>query len=110
MSEAGLQAKKKWNEDYFKLHPDSRTIEVVENGLPIAEFPALFDSAYFSNNRDNGNVEQQKRSPHITFFSAWASLLIARKTKLRIGAKDFTVYIVKTDDTEETFQAEAWLV
>ena len=74
MSEAGIQAKKKWVEDYFIHHPDSRTIEVIENGSSIAEFPALFDFAFFSNNRDSSNVEQQKRAPHLTFYSEYISV------------------------------------
>lgn len=106
MSVEGIATKKQWCEDYFTFHPDSRTVTVVGSG---ETFPALFDYAYMSNNRDGGRVEQQKRAPHLTFFSEHRSLLTPRESRVLVNGKSFLVYIVKADLTEETFQAEAWL-
>lgn len=118
MSAAGIRAKKKWSENYFIKHPDSRTIEIIGGS---ETFPALFDYAYMSGNRDGGNVEQQKRVPHLTFFSAYKESLTPRSTEVNVPVdfdendlptrwEKFAVYKVSSDLTEETFQAEAWLV
>jgi len=107
MSTQGIDAKRKWMKDYFELHPDSREITLI--GTEIS-FPGFFDYAYSSNNRDGGNVEQQKRAPHITFFSEWAEHIDARTSRVSVGGKEFGVYSLKSDLTEETFQAEIWLV
>ena len=117
MSAAGVNAKKKWMRNYFIKHPDSRIIEIVGGG----SFPAVFDFAYMSNNKDGGNVEQQKQVPHLTFFSEQAELLTARVTELDvptawdenelpISFAHFTVYKVSADETLESFQADAWLL
>ena len=107
MSVAGVLTKRTHAENYFLMHPDSRDISVVGSEVT---FPALFDYTYATNNLDGRNVEQQKRVPHLTFFSAHAGLLTPRVTKLQVGSAIFTVYRVLDDKTEETFQAEAWLV
>lgn len=94
-------------EAYFAVHPDSRTITVVSSG---ETFPALFDRPSVANNSDGANVNQQKLAPHLTFFSDYADLL-SPKTVIQIEGKtkEYKVSRVKADDTEETFQAEAWL-
>jgi hypothetical protein len=107
MSTAGINFKKDQMEKYFQLHPDSRIISISGSE---ETFPALFDEAYFSNNKDGGRVEQQKLVPHLTFFSAFAYLLESRVSKVTVNGKEYTVYIVKADRTEETFQAEAFLI
>lgn len=108
MSVEGLQMKKDQMENYFLMHPDSITVKIV--GSEGVTFPAFFDYSFQSGNKDSGNVEQQKRAPHLTFFSGYESLLEGRKTKVEILEKTFTVFIVKSDLTHGTFQAEAWLV
>jgi hypothetical protein len=109
MSADGIAAKKQWMTDWFLVHPDSRTVTIAESA---ATFPAVFDYAYMVGDEDKGNVNQQKRVPHLTFLSDYAVLLLARSTKVDIEgqSKQFTVYKVSADLTEETFQAEAWLI
>ena len=118
MSNAGIRAKKKWCENYFKKHPDSRTIEVLGSD---DTFPALFDYAFMTGDKDGGNIEQKKRVPHLTFFSEYDALLTPRSTVLRVPTKfdddgnivettDFTVFRTSSDLTNETFQTDAWLI
>jgi hypothetical protein len=109
MSTAGVEAKKSQTEAYFRLHPDSITVTVVGTG---DTFPAVYDSGSFSNNRDGGNVRQNKHAPHLTFYSEYAALIPDRKAggELSFNGTTREVNIVKPDLTETTFQAEAWLV
>ena len=107
MSQSSIDMKKEQMLNYINHHPDSRICTIEDTG---EEFGCLFDYAYYSDNRDAGNVEQNKREPHITFSSEFSHLLIPRHTKISVNGHTYTVYIVKDDLTEETFQAEAWLV
>lgn len=118
MSAAGIRAKKKWSENYFIKHPDSRTVQIVGSS---ETFPALFDYAFMNGNKDGGNVEQQKRVPHLTFYSLYEKSLTPRSTQVDVPVdfdendlptrfERFTVYKLSSDLTEETYQAEAWLV
>lgn len=107
MSRAGLDAKKAQTENYFIYHPDSIIVEI--DGSTVT-FPALFDYSFQSNNRDEGNVEQKKRVPHLTLYSGNAGLIAPRVTKLIIEGKLFQVLQVQSDLTEGTFQTDAWLL
>jgi hypothetical protein len=118
MGYEGINDAEQWMADFIEYHPTARTIAIQGSD---DTFPALFDWAHFANNKDAGNVEQQKRVPHLTFYSGHASLLTARVTKVEVphtwdsdgnvtGYDTYTVYRVTDDKTAETFQAEAWLV
>ena len=100
----GADIKKMRMKSYFEMHPDSVTC--ICNGV---EFPAFFDYSYQSNSKDAANVEQQKRSPHLTFYSDYATLL-KRGEDIVVNGKSFKVYKVKSDLTDTTFQAEGWLI
>jgi hypothetical protein len=111
MSQAALEMKKKQAEDYFTYHPDSQEVQLEV--FPFDSFPALLDYGYASGNKDSGHVQQQKKTPHLTFFADYADGLIARETKLTLENfpdKVFTVVQVRKDETAGTFQGEAWLV
>ena len=112
MSQAALAMKKKQTEDYFAYHPDSQDVAIVEAD-PYVSFPALFDYGYAGGDKDSGHVQQQKRTPHLTFYADYADGLTAMKTKLTLENfpdKVFTVVQVRKDETAGTFQGEAWLV
>jgi len=110
MSQTAIELKKQQTEDYFTYHPDSVEITV---SVSLETFPALFDYAYQSGSRDSGNVKMQTRTPHITFYSDYASLLTARSSVISIEGvtgKTYTVVQVQKDETGGSYQAEAWLV
>lgn len=108
MSRAALNIKKEQMKNYFDYHPDSREVEVVSSGIV---FNALFDFAYMYGDKDSANVEQHKRVPHITFFSDNEQYLDARaNTQVTIDSTTYIVTRLSSDQTEETFQCEAWLV
>lgn len=106
MSLEALAIKKEQTENYFIFHPDSVTVVVEGSGV---SFPALYDNATFSNNRDGANVTQQKPVPHLTIFSGWESS-VKRHDKVTFNGVTREVNAVKTDFTDSTFQAEIWLV
>jgi len=105
MSTEALTAKKKMVQNYFLHHPDSRSMLVIKDGRIIN---SLFDYGYASNNRDSGNVQQQKSIPHVTLFSDDCNNL-SKGDIVEISLKRYTIYSVKIDETEETFQAELFL-
>ncbi len=107
MSREGIEAKKLAQQHYFNLHPDSQEVKIVGSETT---FNAFFDWAYMTSDEDGGNIEQKKRVPHLTFYTANAELLTARVTQLEVNNDIFTVYTISTDKTEETFQGEAWLI
>jgi len=98
--------------DGFDLHPSRREVVVDATPSPVTFF-ALFNHAFISDGsaqRDRGHVAKQRRFPHITFYSENAQYLDSRDVTLTVDGDPYTIYRVQTDETDETFQGEAWLV
>ncbi len=105
-----IDYKKQQVEDYFSYHPDRQDVEIIDGGIVVYNFPALFDSAAATNNKDMGNMHQQKYIPHLTYFSGHYEHLKKRDTVVRFNGKLFKVMNSRADQTSETFQGETWLV
>jgi hypothetical protein len=106
MSTEGIEAKKQQMEDYILFHPDAVTVTVA---VSLVQFPALYDNATITNNRDGANVQQRKPVPHLTIYSEHADS-VKRGDSVSFNGITKTVNVVKTDRTETTYQAEIWLV
>lgn len=107
MSSEALELKKQQAKDWFELNPDSRLISVVGNS---DTFWGVYDESYLSENTDKGRVKQQKMVPRITCFTEDADAFEANSTKINWGGEDRLIFRITKDRTEETFQANLWLV
>lgn len=88
------------------MHPDSRTVTVVKDSRT---FPAFFDNGTAQNNKDGGNVFQNKNVPHFTLFSGSIGN-IATGDLLQDSGKQYKVTEIQRDKTEETYQGELFCV
>ena len=88
------------------MHPDSRIVTVVKDSRT---FPAFFDNGTAQNNKDGGNVFQNKNVPHFTLFSGSIGN-IATGDLLQDSGKRYKVTEIQRDKTEETYQGELFCV
>ena len=106
MSLVSIAIKKQQVASYFAMHPDSRTVTVVKDSRT---FPAFFDNGTSQNNKDGGNVFQNKNVPHFTLFSGSIGN-IATGDLLQDSGKQYKVTEIQRDKTEETYQGELFCV
>jgi hypothetical protein len=108
MSQEGLDIKKATMKNYFTYHPDSVDVQVVDSG---EMFKALFDKAFMYGDKSKGNVAQLKRAPHLTFYSGDSTLLDERGgDSIIVDGATYKVQRIACDNTQSTFQCEAWLL
>ena len=106
MSLVSIAIKKQQVASYFAMHPDSRIVTVVKDSRT---FPAFFDNGTAQNNKDGGNVFQNKNVPHFTLFSGSIGN-IATGDLLQDSGKRYKVTEIQRDKTEETYQGELFCV
>jgi hypothetical protein len=108
MSDRAIELQKNLTQRQFERDRNCRTVTIV-GSEPLFSFPALFTMAFMSDNRDRGHVAQQKRWPHLTFFSGYEDHFEARVTRVSFGGENYLVHSIQTDLGDGTYQGELWL-
>lgn len=107
MSTASIAIKKQQVASYFAMHPDSRSITVVKDSRSV---PAFYDNGTAQNNKDGGNVFQNKNVPHFTLFSGNIGNIATGDLLQDASGKQYKVTEIQRDKTEETYQGELFCV
>jgi len=105
LSASALEMKKQQVVDFYTYHPDSQTIQIVGGST----FPGLFDHAFLSDSKDAGNVSMKRRTPCVSCYSGYESLITAGTTQIIVGSTTYTVTRKAFDHTDGTYQGELWL-
>ncbi len=122
MSLSALQMKKDQVENEYVLHPDSRSVTIIQEGEDDRIIPALYDRAVRGGKTMKAEVARRSTQPHLTCFTGnvrydgeletppFKKLKTNDRVTIEGKTATYSVQYVDSDLTEETYQSDIWLM